>query len=473
MIPKTQPDVANCALPAKRGIALVMVLLITAIGLLFGAGALLTFRYQCQMRIDRQHELEKVYAVRSALNYIGNYAEDISLEGTPFGYHTTSDRDLNLIVKPVKRIFPDFADVRHLDIRNDGGKDRVFIFPVEGQYKDAPDYEYGRSGTTNQLYFGIKNYYDQRYGLLFPRWKAPRGAKWWVNIGMPGTGGWLHEKYGRRYFFEPRNYVPGEQTNDVMRLCIIRSVTNRRNSAGSKYGWPLSREGERAIVLEFRPLGDDVSGANAVITLDEYLYTAGASIIVTNLITWSDNIPAVNDYVGVQIAGDLITVFHSQKMSGSVDTKMLKGWRFSPNVAQLTHETYDYFEDGCTKDSDGEIVESPDLRAVIEVEASADSRPLEEENETDEQDGLNANKNDFVTDFRVTPAYQFDVFLEHPNTVTNRATVAQRILLKESKGGHTRSEYAVRTYDTHGTEHKGFRRDEREWAREQARRKGR
>ena len=56
--------------PCHRGFMLVTVLVITAIGLLFGAGALLLFRYQCQLRIDRQHELEKVYAVRSALNYI-------------------------------------------------------------------------------------------------------------------------------------------------------------------------------------------------------------------------------------------------------------------------------------------------------------------------------------------------------------------------------------------------------------------
>ena len=445
---------------SRRGFMLVTVLIITAVGLLFGAGALLLFRYQCQQRIDRQHELEKVYAVRSALNYIGKNAQHISLNGTPFSYHTASERDLGLLVRPVRRIFPDFNNQAHLDIRNDGGNDRLFRIAPK-QYRSKPDYEYGRSGTTNQL-FGIENQYvgvdKVSYGLLFPCDKAQRGAKWWVNIGMPGTGGWLQEQYGRRYFFEPRNYVEGRTaTNDVMRLCIIRDVTNRLNKAGCRHGWPLSQEGERAIVLEFRPLaGTGVGdGANVVITLSEYLCSGGTSVVVASPIVWNDEIPAITIYVGMQIAGDRITVFRSDKGSD----KMLVGWKFYPEVKQLSRGTYDYFADGCTTDSDGQIVEAPDLRAVLEVEASADSRP---EDKDDQNTG--GNKNDFLTDFRVTPAYQFDVFLEHPIFVTNRATVAQLVMTgsKDRRGNEVLS---VRTYDTHGTEHKGFRQDEREHAR--------
>ena len=59
--------------------------------------------------------------------------------------------------------------------------------------------------------------------------------------------------------------------------------------------------------------------------------------------------------------------------------------------------------------------------------------------------------------FTVTPAYQYDIFLEHPAGVTNLATVAQKI------GEYERDcvTHTMLTYDTHGTEHKGFRRDER------------
>ena len=471
-------DEMNCIPPAKRGFLLVTVLVITAVGLLFGAGALLLFRYQCQMRIDRQHEMEKVYAVRSALNYIGKKASNIKPDGTSFGFRTTSERKLNLLVKPVNRVFPDFNNPKHLDIRNDGkhiggdGKpDRVFYDAdaaknilgkiIVDQYSEMPDYEYGSSGTTNQP-FGIENFYAPKYGLKFPRWNARRGAKWWVNIGMPGTQGWLHEKYGRRYFFEPRNYVDGPAANDAMRLCIIRDVTNRLNDVGCKHGWPLS-SGERAIVLEFRPLSGDVGDANALITLSEYLGTNGEPEILASPIAWRDHLSELNIYVGVQIAGDKITVFRSDKGSGD-EGKMVCGWVFYPEVKQLTPDTYNYFLRGHITDVDGEIVESSDLRAVLEVEASADSRPLEETDGTGRQaDGeVNANKIDFLTDFRVTPAYQFDVFLEHPVSVTNRATVVQLVMTghQDNRGNEI---LAVRTYDTHGTEHKGFRKDEKDF----------
>ena len=446
----------------RRGFILVTVLIITAVGLLFGAGALLLFRFQCQLRIDRQHELEKVYAVRSALNYIGNFAENIDFAGTPFGYHTGSGRNLNLFVKPVDRIFPNLGNTEHLDIRDDGGNGRYFTLR-ESQKSDFPDYEYGRSGTTNS-FFGISSEYDGLKGLQFPDYLACRGAKWWVNIGMPGTGGWLHEKYGRRYFFEPRNYVAGSLSNDIVRLCIIRSVTNGSNEVGCRYGWPLSREGERAIVLEFRPMGRVSEEANAVIALYEYVCIDGSNIIKVALDEWSDEIYAINMYVGVQIAGDRIVVFQSQKVAGATD-KMLRGWRFSPRILQLTSDTYHYFEDGCLRDAENEIVMSPDLRAVFEIEANADSRPSEDSQMNGgqgEEGGLEySNYNNFITDFRVTPAYQFDVFLEHPVANTNLATVAQRVILKESQGGHNADEYAVRTYDTHGTENKGFRKDEK------------
>lgn len=472
----------------RGGFILITVLVITAIGLLFGAGALLLFKFQCQLRIDRQHELEKVYAVRSALNYTSNFAEEIELTGTSFGYHTRSGRDLNLFVKPVDRIFPNLRNPEHLDIRDDGkdirGEEedpRYFSLDsdeVTDQRSSIPDYEFGRSGTTNSI-FGISNEYGKMKGLLFSDYLACRGAKWWVNIGMPGIGGWLHEKYGRRYFVEPRNYVAGEKTNDIMRLCIIRSVTNSVNNVGCRYGWPLSREGERAIVLEFRPMGAVSDAANAVIRLYECVYLASPSITDkednledkednldwTLLDEWSNEIYAINMYVGVQIAGDRVVVFQSQKVAGSTD-KMLRGWRFSPKIAKLSSDTYRYFEKGCVKDVEGEIVESPDLRAVLEIEANADSRPTEDSQVNVEQGsegGLKfSNINNFLTDFRVTPAYQFDVFLEHPISYTNLATVAQRVILKDSQGGgHKLAEYTVRTYDTHGTENKGFRKDEK------------
>ena len=96
------------------------------------------------------------------------------------------------------------------------------------------------------------------------------------------------------------------------------------------------------------------------------------------------------------------------------------------------------------------------MRAVIEVDAASSQRPDI------------GNERDFVSGFRVTPAYQYDIFIEHPETVTNRATVAQKTGTYKRNGAG----YTILTYDTHGTDHKGFRRDEREFAR-RGRRDGR
>ena len=118
-------------------------------------------------------------------------------------------------------------------------------------------------------------------------------------------------------------------------------------------------------------------------------------------------------------------------------------------VASMAPETYAYFAEGAEVDNEGKIVKAPELRAVFEVEATSNLR---------EAVPLAATEYDFLSDFKVTRAYQFDVFLEHPHSVTNHATVGQKT------GTYTRANpnYTVITYDTHGTENKGFRKDERE-----------
>ena len=229
---------------------LVTVLVVTAIGLLFGAGSLLLFRYQCQVRIDRQHELEKVYAVRSALNYTRTHT-GINPNGNAFAYYTNSERQLGLFVKPVAAIFPNATNENHFAMTRKGQ------FSVEsrahGWYDSLHDYECGWIGTTNlqmrSLYGG-----DGKYGLGFSDVEATKNVKWWVNIGMLGTGGWLQDDYGRRYCFLLRDYVGRGRTGqsgDIVRLCIIRNSTNEAESAnsGRRHGWPLSA-GERGLVFE-------------------------------------------------------------------------------------------------------------------------------------------------------------------------------------------------------------------------------
>ena len=436
----------------KRGFMLVTVLVITAVGLLFGAGALLLFRYQCQMRIDRQHELEKVYAVRSALNFIRPYRREVPPEGMSFRYHTGSDRNLGLFVDPVDDVFPVLTNKSHFVM--DRGDFELLSPNSTGWY--APDWgrdydcECGAIGVTNLV---MSNNSTYGRGLVFNDYQATNSVRWWVNIGMPGTGGWLQEDYGRRYWFLPQNYVGDEVpfTADAIRLCIIRNVTNRfdsfgnRLSVGQQHGWPLSQEGERALVFEIVP----TSGVeNASMSLYEYVYEGGHSRVIKHIT--EPNCPS-KCYMGIQLAQDVASFFYikKDKYNDVLYNPSSFGYTFSSNVLRLDKNTYDYFAAGIYTNAVDHKVHAPELRAVFEVDARSSKRSAT----------LNDSDMDALTGFRVTPAYQYDVYIEHPNSITNRATVAQKFgTFRDGNNG-----YAVLTYDTHGTDHKGFRKDEKDF----------
>ena len=430
------------------------VMIVTAVGLLFGAGSLLLFRFQCQMRIDRQHELEKVYAVRSALNFIRPYRREISPEGMSFKYHTGSERELGLFVKPVEPIFPIWTNACHFVMERGD-----FMIPAglsegsRGWYAPARDYECGWAGVTNLVMGSLIG--ANEHGLVFNDLNATNGVKWWVNIGMSGTGGWLQEDFGRRYWFNPQNYVGDEAayTADVMRLYIIRETTNSLDGAGRpvadgrRHGWPLSRSDERAIMFEIAPMaGND----NARIMLAECRRGEGmgdGEVEIINSI--SESYCPSKCYMGIQLAHDIASFFYIKKdrlNDVSYDPASF-GYTFSTNMLTLTKDTYRYFAEGIYTNMVDHKVHAPDLRAVFEVRAESSKR----------NSVLNESDMDALSYFKVTPAYQYDVFLEHPHAVTNRATIAQKFgTYKSANNG-----YAVLTYDTHGTENKGFRKDER------------
>ena len=438
----------------SRGFILVVVLIITAVGLLFGAGALLLFQHQCRLRIDRQHEFEKVYAVRSALNYIRTHmgAELINAE---FGYHTASGRDLPVIVRPVENVFPNRTNAHHLAMSSRTEESRRFTdvslntHPM-GYCNFDLDYECGMVGATNLI---IKSYSQLPYGLDFTEQMATNGARSWVNIGMSGTESWVKEEYGRRYWFQ--RYTTGTPTQDIVRLCLIRNISHLKDSRniplseGFRRGWPLSQNGERALVFELCPLKNN-NGIGMTIT--EYEHKDGVDI-PTPLPIAITNVEYLC-YMGFQLARNQISLFYiSNKGTGSDESH---GYVFSDAVS-LTSKTYDYFtnkvsfsdgtfDEGVRMDESGRVLKAPELRAVLEVE------PVFIKQKGDKE---------VLADFRVSPAYQYDVFLEHPKDMLKRATVAQKIGIYDDRNGKKSSNYTVLTYDTHGTENKGFRYDER------------
>lgn len=452
------------AVKGQRGFILVTVLIVTVVGLLFGAGALLLFRFQCQLRVDRQHELEKVYAVRSVLNYLRTYTAEIPSEGKSFRFHTAnSDRDLKLTAKPVAAVFPDFNNPVHLDMSNEGGNRRVLADKPNSGYYPIYDYECGALDQTNgvvSLNGGVCNQdKDNRNGLSLANLTETNNVKWWVNIGMRQTGGWLQEDYGRRYYFQPLSHAVRDDvsaTNDIMRLCLIREVTNETNEVGCRHGWPLTKDGERALVFQMCTQNGGSVTNNAEMTLLEYIHKGG-TVTSKILMNWS-NRPSLC-HMGMQIANDKICLFYigNEKVTGVATDEVdlsSRGYIFS-DVVNMSVETHEYFSSevwlggkrycGIITNSAGKVV-APEMRAVFEVERVPGRMP-------------NKTSGNFLTRFRVTPAYQYDIFLEYPlGTEPQRATVAQKM------GIYTRGSVSnwMVTYDTHGTENKGFRKDERE-----------
>lgn len=419
---------------SQRGFILVTVLIVTAVGLLFGAGALLLFRYQCQQRIDRQHELEKVCAVRSALNYIRR--ETVVHPGVELGYHTWSGRDLKLIVKPAKTIFPTNnldqvtaeernAEKRHFVMEWGDFNALAGVQNKTGGYNPNLDYAYGAEGVTD-LSKAMKGEFELTKGLVLNYSTATGDAvRCWVNIGMGDSGGWLQEEYGRRYCFYPQNIVP----SDVVRLWLIRAPMNVVGSSdGRSLGWPPSND-ERSLMLELTNGREarlwECRGLNQEKQLCE-CFTKG------------------ENYMGIQLAHNKASLYFigNEASGATMYNVLLRGFSFS-NVATLSEPVYEYFSSGCEINSEGKIVRAPEMRAVFEIESSL------------QQD---ADKIRVLKDFKVTPGYQYDIFVKYPGGDPILATVAQRM------GEYTYSTsdllYSILTYDTHGTEHKGFRWEE-------------
>ena len=471
------------------------VLIVTAVGLLFGAGALLLFRFQCQQRIDRQHELEKIYAVRSAMNFARTYTSLFPTNGISFKYCARSGRNLDVLVKPVEYIFPDvnFSSngVRHLVMEgfldkkryigtDANGQSRVLAVSssIPNQYRADLDYEYGMMTNvflsedeaavkpnlrkTDKLDNSfIENHVkgnepgDKQYGIDFPN-SATNHVKWWVNVGMPGKGGWLHEEYGRRYYFnigalvgEAESGMNTACSSDVLNFCIIQNKYHPDNPPGCRHGWPLS-DNEKALVLRIRRFDGQVS-------LDFYEYVYGEKPRFKGHRSMTE----LHYDMGMQIAQKKVSLFwqvgSSSGGSGQMPIDLEDGG------IEISDDIYTYFMQPCEIAPDGRVRKSPDLRAVFEIVACSEVRNEGSFEPVVSEDGSTQvpSREDFISNFRVTPAYQYDIFLKCPNVQYadekgDLATVAQLIPKTDKSIG-----FPIITYDTHGTEHKGFRYDER------------
>lgn len=417
---------------AKRGFVLPAVLLLALLGLLLGSGRLLLFKYQCQLRIDRQHELEKVQAVRSAMQRLSRCSttstKDSSIlhQQTKLSFMTGSGRDVSVVVDPVEKIFPEDGNPSH------------FSIPL----KRASGYSY--TADAEGVDKGIK--FDEPITSLYQLWMGEtnvlQNATYRLRADMTGKGSWFEDLYGRRYVVGVDTVVQSladaTAKNDVIKLAIIRADGN----------WPIA-DHEKAIVLElvsYGASGGSQFPTNNVISLQTYENENGVLRMfqVTNLSNKVEfyNVPQ-NNALGIQLSGQKATLFYTHS-PGKFNV-----YSFASSVGELSNQFYDYFTAGTITNRSGVVI-TPDLSMVLETTCVS------------RQDGsmLFGEANKF-TKLEVWPAYEYEISVEHPHDEIKLATVVH--LDMKARGTTGASDYRTAiTYDTHGTDNKGWRRDERE-----------
>ena len=476
----------------RRGFALVTVLVIAAVGLLFGAGALLLFRFQCQKRIDRQHEIEKYFAVRSALQLL---AEDSSVNNFPdelsgpkwFVYQTDSGRDVRVIINPAEALFPDYH------YRFPDGKRHFYVnFQTVVSQQSRPGRPATRakqsvnnvtstlarymlcanSAMQDKTFYLEGNYLSMMHGSECANSNGiPRC---WLKMDMSPTGRWSDDLFGRRYMFNVHEYCKltptGEPdtiiTNDIYRLVLKRLKKNEEYPQPIiNENWRPTQEDEAVIYAELRSWQTYTNGSYRTdthfaaytqvgtrmpeIIKDERgnpLTKTSDSLLSTNLAMGVTSDEARNGY-GIQLAGRRLSLYQASTPSQRGPLRYdLWSNGFIPEDVYF-HFTNDY-----------STVFSTNMVMVFEVEASIgrDGTNYIHKTETSVNEYNEYNR---IANFEVYPAYEYSIDVDYPHGYTNSATFVHL----DHLGLVRQNTRRAITYDAHGTLNRGWREDERDW----------
>lgn len=385
--------------PGRAGFVLPALLILAFVGVLFGLGRVLLFRYQCQQRIERQHELEKQYAVRSALRWIetrssGDLTAMEAVESRKFLLCSRSDRVLDVDVRPVKPIYPSQAG--HFNITNGASyssADVVLSGPVGMHPVFVSDTRVCQIGPgTNTM-----------------------GQVGQILVNMTGTGSWLDDSYGRRYMVDIGDInAPPSGKGDTVRLYISPT------------------DSDAAIGMTVVP-------TNSTVRVDIWCRApgGGVEILGSNVLSSASVSVVPANGKGLQLAENQIVAYY-WKQAGLAN--VCGTYEFS-SPCVIPDETLQYFRE---IGSDPDEQRGKDLEMVLEVENTG---PMLSVNDK--------NRNTFKR-FQVLPAYEFEVFLnwegsQHEDEIATVVHVAPGARKKER-------ENKAYIYDTPGVSVRGYAR---------------
>jgi len=249
------------------------------IGILFGLGRLSMFRYQCQVRLDRQRELDRTLAARSALRWLETTTDSAYLlkETNVFTYAGASDRMTEVTVRKVPSIYPAPGDARHFDI----ARGRAGLVDARGSYL--------METTHASMQPRIES--DDDGHILKMGSEGVTGQTSRVAIDMDGVGCWLDELYGRRYWIGiedvNRNQDPTGD-DDLIRLVITPKGTEFANPSTPAI-WITQGNGEHG------------AADKSIVTL----HSRYGGVTVERLVAGI----SYADGKGVQLAGNRATLF--------------------------------------------------------------------------------------------------------------------------------------------------------------------
>jgi hypothetical protein len=378
----------------RSGYAIPAVLIIALIGILFGIGRLATFRYQCMLRIDRQREIDRTLATRSALGWFRSLNDPPG--DTNFVYSRWSGQDIDIEVMRVPTIYPSASSNQHFVITN-GATGYAFASGVTfGQ--TAPDMEpcfiAGQDVTELKIGSGGSN---------------TIGEVGYVSIDLGGTGSWLDDPYGRKFWFMPGSFAnrgdTAHPTGDIHRLWIVPE------------GEDYSDTNTPAIWVEHKMIHGIDETEMALFSREDGH--------IQNLVSADVNYAAGK---GIQLSGSRIAMVRWDNAIGST----AYGSFTYPGYGDLSTNVISSF-----RETTGE---PKNLNLTLEVESRSSI----------------AETNSFQW-IRVDPAYEYTIRLSWdsgPDSYSELSTAVRFIPDLYGLDPALDGETGVYTYDSHGTEQK-------------------